>query len=410
MVVDAMHQELEFPADKVFNRESSPDPVDPPPFYDQLRLNEPVLKVRLWDGSTAWLITRYQDLRSILSMNDSLSNDMRKEDFPTVTEGRKAVEQQERSFVTMDPPEHTRFKLMLTSEFMPKRLSKLEPHLESIVTGLLRDMVLSGAPADLVDKVAMRFPALVICELFGAPYEDEQHIVRCLSPRYSMTADAAETSSSAGMLVDYVRDLVAERQKSPKDDLLSRLINTYVSKGDLTPAQLADIGALVLRAGHDTTANAISLSTFLLLRNRDQFDLLKSEPALIPSSVEELLRFVSPVAYSPRRKVLKDIQVGDKVIRAGEAIFGILPSANRDESVFPDSNRFDPRRSGPPHVAFGHGVHQCLGQSLARLELAVYLKSLIRELPGLTLAVKPEDLRFKSDRHIYGIYELPVSW
>jgi cytochrome P450 len=228
--------------------------------------------------------------------------------------------------------------------------------------------------------------------------------------RHGLTQTPEEALVKARELVDYVRGLISVKEAKPGDDMVSRIIDEHVRPGHLGRDEFAEIGAMILRAGHDTTTNMIGMGALLLLQDAALRRKLTTRPELIGSAVEELLRFVSPVQFSPRRVALEDVEIGGVPIRKGEGLFVLLPSANRDERAFADPERLDFERDSSAHLAFGYGIHQCLGQMLARSELKIVYAALLRRLPGLRLAVRLEEIRFKHDMQIYGVHNLPVTW
>jgi cytochrome P450 len=246
--------------------------------------------------------------------------------------------------------------------------------------------------------------------LFGSPFEDHPFIIDCAVARHGLTQTPGEAEAKARELAAYVRRLIDAKEAAPGDDMVSRVIAEQVKPGHLSRDDFAEIGAMILRAGHDTTTNMIGVGTLLLLRDDALRARLAADPALIGSAVEELLRFVAPVQFSPRRVALEDVVIGGVLVKQGEGLFLSLPAANRDPAAFPDPDRIDIDRDHSQHLTFGYGIHQCLGQMLARYELQVMFAAILRRLPGLALAVPLDQVRFKDDMQIYGIHNLPVTW
>jgi cytochrome P450 len=385
-------------------------PFDPPEQYGAARRAHGVVPVTLWNGKRAWLVTRHEDIRRVLSDDAHFTGRMADPAFPAITPARVMVDRNERAFVGMDNPAHDAYRRLFTREFSYKRLQALTPRIRAIVDGLIDDMMRRGPPVDLVPAVAVKFPSLVISALFGSPYEDHEFIIRCAAARHGLTQSADEAEARARELTAYVRRLIDDKERSPGDDMVSRIVEEHVKPGRLSRDDFAEIGAMILRAGHDTTTNMIGMGTLLIVRNEAVGAALRGEPALIEGFVEELLRYVSPVQFSPRRVALADVEVGGVTIPKGEGVFMLLASANRDEKVFSDPDRLDPRRDASAHLAFGYGIHQCLGQMLARFELQIAFDALLTRLPRLRLAVPLEDIRFKHDMQIYGVHNLPVAW
>jgi cytochrome P450 len=385
-------------------------PFDPPPQYAAARAAGVVCPVSLWNGKRAWLVTRHEEIRAVLSDDARFSGAMAHPDFPAVTPARVMVDRNERAFVGMDNPAHDAYRRLFTREFSVRRMQALKARIAAIAEQLIDDMERRGAPADLVPALAVKFPSLVMSALFGSPYEDHEFIIRCAVARHGLTQSTEDAETKARELAAYVRRLIDAKEASPGDDMVSRIIEEHVKPGKLTREDFAEIGAMILRAGHDTTTNMIGMGTLLLLQNDAMRRQLVADPALIEGAVDELLRFVSPVQFSPRRVALEDVEIGGVTIPKGEGLFMLLASANRDETMFAHPDTLDAGRDASQHLAFGFGIHQCLGQMLARYELQIVFEAILRRLPGLRLAVPLEDIRFKHDMQIYGVHNLPVAW
>jgi len=385
------------------------DPLQPPPQYAQARATQPVVPVTLWNGRRAWLLTRYDDVRSVVT-DPRFSGEFANPDFPTVTEARVVVDKEERAFVGMDNPRHDHYRRMFTKEFSTRRMAALRPRMAAIADRLIDNLMAHSQPADLVATVAVPFPSLVMCDLVGSPYEDHKFIIECAAGRHGLLQTPARAAQKARELADYFMRLIRRKEEEPGDDLVSRVIEEHVRPGNLSREDFAEIGAMILRAGHDTTTNMIGLGTLILLDHPEQAAAVRDQPELVPGAVEELLRYVSPVQFSPRRVAMEDLTIGDVVIRKGDGVFALNPAANRDPRVFPDPDRFDVHRDASHHVAFGFGIHQCLGQILARMELQVVFPLLLQRLPNLRVAANEGEIRFKDDMQIYGVHNLPVAW
>ena len=380
-----------------------------PKEYSIARENCPIAPVTLWNGQRAWLITRFEDYRDIL-LDDRFSGEFARENFPTVTEARRAIDKLECAFVGMDNPRHGHYRRMFTKEFTQKRMEALRPKIEELTDQLLDAMEAKGPPRDLVADLAVELPALVMCELFGSPYEDHTYILQCAAGRHGLSQTAEEAGKSANDLVEYCRNLIAEKERNPSDDMLGRVIREYVASGQLSHEELANICSMILRAGHDTTTNMISLGTLAFLQHPEQLKLFKEDKALTSPTVDELLRFLSPVQFAPRRVALEDVELNGVKIKKGDGVFAVSPSANRDGKHFPDPDRLVITRTANHHVSFGYGIHRCLGQGLARIELQVVFRKLFDRFPGLHVPQPIEKLPFKYDSQIYGLYRLPVAW
>lgn len=386
-------------------------PLDPAPGLRELRDQAPLARVRLWDGSTPWLATRYADQRALLA-DPRVSADTDRPGYPHQAAGFKARQGRMRTFITMDDPEHARLRKMITGAFTVRRIETLRPAIGRIVDERIDAMLAGGKPADLVAEFALPVPSLVICELLGVPYADHDFFQRSTKILVNRTSTAEQSRQAQEALLGYLDDLVGRKLADPGEDLLSRVAAEQVATGNMTRRELAVMGAFLLAAGHETTANMIALGTFALLTHPDQLAAVRGadDPKAMENAVEELLRYLTIVHTGRRRVALEDIEIGGQVIRAGEGI--VLPGeiANRDAAVYPDPDVLDVTRSGRRHVAFGFGVHQCLGQPLARVELQVAYGTLYRRVPTLALAADPADIPFKHDGFIFGVYELPVTW
>jgi len=385
-------------------------PFDPPPQYAAARAAGAVCAVTLWNGKRAWLVTRHEDIRRVLSDDVRFTSRMADPDFPAITPARVSVDRNERAFVGMDNPAHDAYRRMFTREFSYKRLQALTPQIRAIVDRLLDDIEAKGPPADFIPEFAIKFPSLVMSALFGSPYEDHEFIIRCAAARHGLTQSVEDAEAKGRELAAYVRRLIDAKEAVPGDDMVSRIIEEHVKPGRLSRDDFAEIGAMILRAGHDTTANMIGMGVLLQMQNPPLRDELRANPALIESFVEELLRYVSPVQFSPRRVAREDVEIGGVTIPKGEGLFMLLASANRDEARFAKPDELDPHRDASHHLAFGYGIHQCLGQMLARFELAIAFERILERLPALRLAVPLEQIRFKHDMQIYGLHNLPVTW
>jgi len=385
-------------------------PFDPPLEYARARAAGPLLPVTLWNGRRAWLVTRYDEVRQVLLDDTRFSGAMAHPDFPTVTPARVVVDRNERAFVGMDNPAHDHYRRMFTREFSVRRILALEPEIARIAASLIDDMVAAGPPVDLIDAFAVRFPSLVMSLLVGSPFDDHRFIIDCAVGRHGLTQTPEQALEKARALTAYFRQLIDAKEANPADDLVSRVIESHVRPGLLSRDDFAEIGAMLLRAGHDTTTNMIGMGMLLVLRDPAFRDALAADASRIDPAIEELLRFITPVQFSPRRVALEDVTIGDATVKKGEGLFMLLASANRDERLFDDPDRLDSSRDASDHLTFGYGIHQCLGQSLARVELRIAYRELLARLPGLRVAVPLDAIRFKDDMQIYGVHNLPVAW
>lgn len=376
--------------------------------YEQVSGGCP-MPVRLWNDQRAWLIGNYADFLAVLA-DRRFSGEFARSDFPCVTEARRAIDKAEKSFVGMDNPRHDQYRRMIMKEFTTRRMLALRPQVEALTDELLDAMQRAGPPCDLVAALAVELPALVMCALFGSPYEDHQYIARLAAGRHGLTQSPEEAAAAAAELVAYCAKLIARKEASPDDDMISRVIQEWVVPGHMRREEFADMCSMILRAGHDTTTNMIGLGTLTLLRHPEQLARLKAEPQLVDSAVDELLRYLSPVQFAPRRVAIEDAEISGAQIRQGDGIFAVNPAANRDPAEFPEPQKLDISRDASNHVAFGYGIHRCLGQGLARIELQVVFTKLFQRFPDLHLAEPYEQIAFKYDSQIYGLKKLMVAW
>ncbi|EFL26534.1 cytochrome P450-SU2 [Streptomyces himastatinicus ATCC 53653] len=385
-------------------------PFDPPPAAQALHDELPVAKVRMWDGSTPWLVTRYGDGRALLA-DPRVSSQSTLPGFPHPNAGFRENAERRRSFIAMDDPEHARIRRMVTAPFAIKRVEALRPSIQKITDELIDGMLAGPNSADLVSALALPLPSLVICTLLGVPYEDHEFFQEKSSLMINRYSSAEDMIGASDALTDYLDELIGVKLAEPADDMLSELA-TRVGSGELTRREAASMGVLLLIAGHETTANMIALGTVALLENPDQLAVLREtdDPKVVAKAVEELLRYLTIVHNGRGRVALEDIEVGDATIRAGDGIIIYTGTGNRDPELFPEPDRLDIGRDARRHMAFGFGVHQCLGQPLARVELQVVYGTLYRRIPTLRLATGAGQLPYKHDGLVYGVYELPVTW
>ncbi|WP_214401361.1 cytochrome P450 [Pseudonocardia lacus] len=384
-------------------------PFDPAEDYQGFRENDPVARVSCPAGVDAWLVTRYDDVRTVLG-SSALSSSVP----PIAHADPQAVFDDPvlpGSILQLDGAEHVRLRRLLTAEFSVKRIQALRPHIQQVIDSHVDAMLESGGPVDLVRALALPIPSLVICELLGVPYAQRDRFEKQSAIMSSVDVDPVIAKQADVEIMGYVRDLVHEKMRDPGDDLTSRLIRrSEESPRPLTVDELVMLVLSLLVAGHETTTNMIALGTTVLLRHPDQVEALRTEPGLLPSAVEELLRYLTIVHFGLFRSVTQDIPLGAETLRAGDWLIAALASGNRDASVFSDADRLDVRRRPAAHLGFGYGAHQCLGQQLARVELQQVFGTLFTRVPTLRLAVPVEELDFKDDSVVYGLHSLPVTW
>ncbi|MEV7090311.1 cytochrome P450 [Streptomyces sp. NPDC093085] len=386
-------------------------PVDPPPGLAELREGGAASRVTLWDGSQVWLVTSHAGVRAVLG-DRRFTAVTSAPGFPMLTRTSPLVRAnpQSASFIRMDDPDHARLRSMLTRDFLARRAEELRPAVRGVLDELLGKLVAGERPADLVAGVTIPVPSRVITLLFGAGDDRREFI----ESRSAVLIDRGYTPGQVAVARDeldgYLRELVEERLADPGTDLISRLVLDRVRPGELTVEELVPMCRLLLVAGHGTTTSQASLSLLSLLTDPGLATALTEDPGLLPQAVEELLRFHSIVQNGLARAAVEDVLLGDVLIRAGEGVVLSLSAGNRDAGVFADPDRLDPHRDARRHLAFGHGMHQCLGQWLARVELEEILAAVLRWLPGARLAVPFEELDFRHEVSSYGLGALPVIW
>ncbi|QFZ18224.1 cytochrome P450 [Saccharothrix syringae] len=376
---------------------------DPPAEFAELRESAPVCPVSLRHGQRAHLVTRYADVRAVLRDHERFSSNPATPGYPQL---RPVVDRAAApgSFLVTDPPAHTRYRRLLTGEFTARRMDALRPEVERIARERLDALRAGPRPADLVAGFALPVPSDVICLLLGVPVADQEFFSTRSRAHLDRSLPAARVRAALDELHAYLADLVRSRRERPRDDLVSRL----VADESLTVEEAVGMTVLLLVGGHETTANSIALSVLALLRDRAWWDALVAEPDLVDDAVEELLRYLSPVHHGVVRAVAGEVPGWG--LGPGDGVVASLFAANRDPAEFPDPDRLDLRRPAKSHLAFGSGVHQCIGQLLARVEMRVALRALVAELPGLRLAVPFEEVGFRFDAPIYGLRSLPVTW
>ncbi|MFL6075725.1 MAG: cytochrome P450 [Mycobacteriales bacterium] len=387
-----------------------PNPFDPPADYARLREEAPISR-HVWpNGVEAWLVTRHADVRALLS-DTRLSVNRFASPPPSLSLGRGSGVMLPKSLIGMDPPEHTPRRQLYVRELTVRKILRLKPRIEAIVDSLVDDVARHDPPVDLVETFCQPIPSLVICELLGVPVEDRADFQKHTQVILGVGSDAGRVQEATLALMDFMRELVEYRRREPGDDILSRLATAEVDGGPLSVEELVGHGMLLLIAGHETTANMIALSVITLLSHPPALAALRADPAgTAARAVEELLRYHAVIQFGLVRKATADIPIGDVMIRAGDWVVCSLASANRDGRACPHADQLDIHRPPARQVSFGHGVHQCAGQNLARVEVQVALTRLFARFPNLRPAVPFDSLPFRTDAWVYGLRELPVTW
>ncbi|MFB4289475.1 cytochrome P450 [Nonomuraea sp. ATR24] len=381
-------------------------PFDPPQELVEARERSPISRLPFADGHQGLLVTGYDLARSILADPRFSSRKELMRHHPTIDYGDIEVPPAPPGeFLLMDEPRHSRYRKPLVGRFTVRRMRLLTERVEQVTAAHLDAMEQAGPPADLVTAFAKPIPAIMICELLGVPYEDRGSFQDDIDTFMNGETSDEDLIAAYTAVQGYLAALVAAKRAHPTDDVLSDLLDS-----DLTDEELRGMALILLAAGLDTTANMLALGTFALLENPEQLAALRADPALAGPAVEELLRYLS-VAKQFVRVALEDVELGGHPIKAGTTVILSLGTANRDPERFPGPHRLDLRRQDGGHLAFGHGIHQCLGQQLARVELRVALPALVQRFPTLRLAVPAGQVALRPEiADIYGVKSLPVTW
>lgn len=386
------------------------DRFDPVPELAEVREGAGIRRVQSMFGAPAWLVARHEDVREVLADASRFSNagglamrmpgDTRSEE-----EKRRAMAGQ---MLAADPPDHTRLRRFLTPEFTVRRMRRLEPRIVEIVDEHLDAMERAGSPADLVPSFALPIPSLVICELLGVPYADRDEFQHRTGRQLDLSIPMDERIALQRESRAYMDRLVAGAKADPGEDVLGMLVREH---GDeMTDDELAGIASLLLVAGHETTSNMLGLGTLALLRHPDQLARVRDEPESVDAAVEELMRWLSIVHTGVARTTTTEVEIAGQTIAAGELVLCALPTANRDPGFIDDPDVLDVSRGAMGHLAFGHGVHHCLGAPLARMEMRIAFPALLRRFPRLAAAVPFEEVPFRAFHFVYGLHSLPVTW
>ncbi|MEU6865175.1 cytochrome P450 [Streptomyces sp. NPDC046876] len=395
-----MSETVAFPQDRTC-------PYHPPAAYEPLRAGRPLSRVTLFDGRSVWVVTGHAEARALLA-DGRLSSDRDNAAFPTPTKRFKGLQRRRTALLGVDDPVHNAQRRMLIPSFTLKRTAALRPRIQETVDRLIDEMVANGPRAELVSAFALPVPSMVICALLGVPYEDHEFFEE-QSRRLLRGPDLSDVETARERINGYLADLIERKRTQPGEGLLDELVARRLETGETDVEELVSLAAILLIAGHETTANMISLGTFTLLRHPEQLAELRADPALLPAAVEELMRFLS-IADGMLRVATEDIEVGGVTVRADDGVIFSTSVINRDGAVFEEPDVLDWHRPARHHLGFGFGIHQCLGQNLARAEMEIALGTLFERLPGLRLAAEPDRIPFKPGDTIQGMVELPVAW
>ncbi|MFC8513618.1 cytochrome P450 [Streptomyces sp. NPDC057257] len=384
-------------------------PYHPPTAYDPLRAARPLARITLYDGRPAWLVTGHALARELLA-DQRLSTDRTHPDFPSPTERFSAVKNRRVAMLGVDDPKHRTQRRMMVPSFTLRRAQELRPRIQRIVDERIDAMVAQGPPAELVNAFALPVPSMVICALLGVPYADHDFF-EAQSRRLLRGPAVEDVQDARNQLDAYFEELIDRKQKQPEpgEGVLDELVHQQLREGVIDRQEVVSFATILLVAGHETTANMISLGTFTLLQHPEKLAELRADPELLPAAVEELMRMLS-IADGLLRRATEDIEAGGTTIRAGDGVVFSTSVINRDQDVYAEPDAIDWHRPARHHVAFGFGIHQCLGQNLARAEMEIALRTLFQRLPELRLAAPADEIPFKPGDTIQGMLELPVTW
>jgi cytochrome P450 len=386
------------------------DPMRPPAEYAAWGREQRIFQVTQWSGAPAWFVTRYEDVRTLLR-DPRLSADASSPTYPAQTAALALVRREYQVFAQMDPPEHTSERKLLAGEFSGRRVEQLRPKVQALVDALIDRIAAKRPSADLVADFAAPLPCQVICTLLGVPETDHALIQNWAKDISSLSMSHEAAAAMIKQFCDgYLTELVKRKDETPEDDLISRLVVEHMRPGTLTSRKVVSLARLFLTAGHESTTSTLGLGLAALLYHPEQLDKLRRDPTLIKSAVEEILRYTD-VTHSGRLRTAKeDIEFGGVTIRAGDAIIMHQPTADREDSIFENPHQFDITRNPTQHLAFGTGIHNCIGQPLARMELQLGIGTLIERLPELRPTLPLNELSFHGRLAIYGLESLPVTW
>ncbi|WP_203348131.1 cytochrome P450 [Streptomyces alboflavus] len=385
-----------------------PDAANPPEILRTLRDEDPLRPMTFAEGVQGWLATGYSAVRAVLA-DSRFSAKQELQVLPVDAPGApKGIPAQPGVFIRMDPPDHTRYRSKLVAEFTVRRMNQFEPRIAAVTQKALDAMEEMGPPADLIRNFALPIPSLVMCDLFGIPAENRADFEQSMAVTDSFDSTPEEVQAAYATMLAHFPPLIESKRKNPTDDLLSGIVNNT----DFTVEELTNIGLTLFAGGFESTTHMIALGVYSLLTNPKQADALRADPSLVDSAVEELLRYLSIVHRGPIRVALEDVEVKGRLIKKGQPVMMSFPAANRDPDKYEDPETLDVTRTTRGHLAFGHGVHQCIGQQLARVEIRIALGALFQRFPMLRLAVPAEEVAMKDQLFstIHGLQKLPVAW
>jgi cytochrome P450 len=384
-------------------------PFDPPREYAALCADRPIIRAPLRTGGDIWVLSSHELVRQILADSRLTAyrppGALRRQDPDELPPPEKIP------LVALDPPEHTVHRRMVTNEFTVNRIRGMRPFIQQVVDDCVDAMLADGRrSADLFTALAVPVPSQVICELLGVPYARRERFLHIADVLVDGVSTEHQVAVAISELREFLAELVADKAQTSEQDLLSRLIVKYQEADAYDPEQVISTAQVLLNAGHETTTSMIGLGTLALLENPGQLAAFTADPSLAPQLVEELLRFLTIADTVSFRTAIADIEIGGVTIKRGDPILPLSAAANRDPAVYENPDALDIHRNARKHVAFGYGIHQCLGQNLARMELEIVFTTLFARIPDLRLDAPLDDLPYRSDGMIYGVTRVPVAW
>ncbi|GAA1247855.1 cytochrome P450 [Pseudonocardia aurantiaca] len=378
------------------------DGLDPVVELGRLRADEPVSRLKLPFGLRAWLVTGYAETKAVLGAGSTFSNDF------TNLVGTVGItaDQNPGGLGFTDPPDHTRLRRLLTPEFTGHRLRRLGPRIEAIVAGQLDEMAATaqaGGQVDLVQQFALPIPSLTICELLGVPYSDRADFQRLSTTRFDLLGGVTGSLGAISESMEYLLDIVKNQRADPGEGLLGQLVRDHGD--DISDYELAGLADGLLTGGLETTASMLALGTIVLLQRPESHAAVRDDDEAVDRFVDELLRYLTVVQVAFPRFAREKVEIGGQTIEQGDIVLCSLSAANRDGG----QESFDPARAARPHLAFGYGLHRCIGAELARMELRTAYPALVRRFPDIRLAAEPDDLSYRKLSFVFGVDALPVT-
>lgn len=388
-------------------------PFDPTPELVRIQRAEGLARVRIWDGSEPWLVTRHDDVKALFADESRVSADPTRPGYPEQNAGYKGTVGSDRSLRTLDNPEHDIQKRMIMGSLSVKAVEAKRPMIQATVDRLIDAMLAKGSTADLVADFAASIPMIVLCDVLGVPAEDRDFFSHGVEVSFSHSTTPEQAKAVSDQFFAYLDELIEKKLAAPDDALMSRLIHDQMVPGKLSRRDVKEICRTLVFAGTETTASGIALGVLALLQHPDQFAEIAatSDRKVIANAVLELMRYLGVTHTGRRRAITAPVEVRGKVLQPGEGVIIANTLADRDEQIFPDADKLDIRRANAREtLAFGYGVHQCPGQYLSRVEQETVLMTLPKRIPSLRLAIPFEQVRFKEGGTMYGLHALPVAW